>query len=95
MYTVWQLPEGCACGAQIVPVLLGAVPLKADIDEVAPLCSALAAMLLKPDLAPRLASFKGSLLQVASVLSCLACHLSHLQSDACVMCFVMYAAIHH
>ena len=65
--------------AQIVPVLLGAVPLKADIDEVAPLCSALAAMLLKPDLAPRLAPFKGSLLQVAPVLSC---HLPYLKSDA-------------
>ena len=73
------------CDAQIVPVLLGAVPLKADIDEVAPLCSALAAMLLKPDLATRLISFKGSLLQVASVLSALR-RLSHVH---CI------AAIHH
>ena len=67
--------------AQVVPVLLGAVPLKADLDEVAPLCSALAAMLLKPDLAPRLAPFKSSLLQVAPVFLCLACALSHLPSD--------------
>lgn len=67
--------------AQIVPVLLGAVPLKADIDEVAPLCSALAAMLLQPDLAPRLAPFKGSLLQVAHAHFCLACNLSYLPSD--------------
>ena len=82
MSPAWRLPEGCMCGAQIVPVLLGAVPLKADIDEVAPLCSALAAMLLKPDLTYRLASFKGSLLQVAPVLSCPSCHLSYLPPTA-------------
>ena len=49
---------------QVVPVLLSAVPLKEDFDEVAPVSSALAAMLLNPELAPRLAPLKSSLLQV-------------------------------
>lgn len=49
---------------QVVPVLLSAVPLKEDFDEVAPVSSALAAMLLNPELAPRLAPLKSSIFQV-------------------------------
>lgn len=58
--------EGVRCTAQVVPVLLGALPLKEDMDEVAPISHALAAMLLNPELAARLGPFKGSLLQVAN-----------------------------
>ena len=54
------------CIAQIVPVLLGALPLKEDMEEVAPVSHALAAMLLNRELAARLRPFKGSLLQVAN-----------------------------
>ena len=52
-----------------MPVLLSAVPLKEDLDEVAPVSSALAAMLINPDLAPRLAPQKNSLLQVRGLLT--------------------------
>ncbi|CAL5224745.1 g7478 [Coccomyxa viridis] len=53
---------------QVVPVLLSAVPLKEDLDEVAPVSSALAAMLINPDLAPRLAPQKNSLLQALDAI---------------------------
>ena len=52
---------------QVVPVLLSALPLKEDFDEVAPVSSALAAMLINPELALRLVSQKDSLLQVRGV----------------------------
>ncbi len=54
------------CAAQIVPVLLGVLPLKEDMDEVAPVSHALAAMLLSPELAARLGPCKGGLLQVVN-----------------------------
>ena len=63
-------------------MLLSAVPLKEDFDEVAPVCSALAAMLINPELATRLASQKQSLLQVRGALTL----QRHCLQGACTDC---------
>lgn len=54
-------------GAQVVPVLLGALPLQEDLDEAEAVYGSLCGLLLHPDTSPRVAPLLPQILQVPTL----------------------------